>query len=86
MKTSHIGDKPTLEPDHHILSLLNQISMDERNTVFIVSSHTKDLMHKWYAQACPGVGLAAENGFFWRLDSRDKSEHHWAKLINVTDL
>lgn len=42
-------------------------------------------MHKWYASACPDLGLAAEYGFFWRFDSKGKSEHHWAKLLKITD-
>lgn len=64
-----------LEPYQHVLHTLNDLSKDERNTVFILSSQTKDLLHKWYAQSCPQLGLAAENGFFWRLDSIDKNEH-----------
>ena len=40
-------------------------------------------MHNWYAEKCPNIGLAAENGFFWRIDSKDKNEHHWTKLIKI---
>ena len=42
-------NRAQLEPCSHILHNLNEISRDERNTVFILSGHTKDLMHKWYA-------------------------------------
>lgn len=31
------------------------------------------------------MGLAAENGFFWRLDSKDKTEHQWIKLLKTSD-
>ena len=68
-------NKNNLEPYSHVLEILNDISRDERNTCFVISSQTKDLMHKWYAQQCPKLGLAAENGFFWRLDSNEKNEH-----------
>lgn len=74
------------EPYPSILQTLNEITMDDRNTVIVMSSHTKALMHQWYSQACPNLGLAAENGFFWRLDSKEKNEHHWAKLLKTTDL
>jgi len=47
MKGQH---RQTVEPNPHALAMLNEISKDERNTVFVVSSHTKDLMHKWYSQ------------------------------------
>jgi trehalose-6-phosphatase len=75
-----------LEPDPRILTTLNELTKDERNTVFLISSATKDRMHQWYAEACPALGLAAENGFFWRPDSKDKNEHQWAKLLKITDL
>jgi len=28
-------------------------------------------MHNWYAEKAPKLGLAAENGFFWRWNSID---------------
>jgi trehalose-6-phosphatase len=68
------------------MQTLNDITKDERNTVFVLSSQTKDLMHKWYASTCPNLGLAAENGFFWRFDSQNKNEHQWIKLLKVIDL
>ena len=63
------------------------MTKDERNTVFVISSEMKDLMHKWYAEKAPKLGLAAENGFFWRMDSEQKDEHIWVKLLpKVVDL
>jgi hypothetical protein len=43
-------------------------------------------MHNWYADECPLLGLAAENGFFWRPDSKEKNEHKWIKPFKITDL
>jgi trehalose-6-phosphatase len=31
------------------------------------------------------VGLAAENGFFWRWDSINKLEQDWNTLMNIDD-
>jgi trehalose-6-phosphatase len=59
----------------NVLHILNELTKDERNTVFVISSNTKDKMHRWYAEACPRLGMAAENGFFWRLGSENKTEH-----------
>lgn len=68
-------------------SILNELTKDERNTVLIMSSQMKTLMHKWYSEAAPSLGLAAENGFFWRMDSIEKDEHMWMKLLpKVVDL
>ena len=69
------GSQTEYEPYPHVLHILNELTKDDRNTILLISSHTKDKMHKWYAEACPRLGLAAENGFFWRLDSIDKTEH-----------
>jgi len=74
------------EPYPSVLQTLNEITKDERNIVFVISKNTKLLMHKWYAQACPRLGLAAENGFYWRSESTDKNEHNWIKLLKITDL
>jgi trehalose-6-phosphatase len=72
MKTSK--ERQMLEPTSQIISTLNDLSKDERNTVIVISSNLKSLMHAWYAKRAPSLGLAAENGFFWRLDSEEKSE------------
>jgi len=81
-----MGQRVVEEPYHNVLNMLNEISMDDRNTVIVISSQTKDLMHKWYAETCPRVGLAAENGFFWRIDSKEKGTHNWCRLLKTTDL
>jgi len=43
------GSRGNEEPYPHVLHILNDIAQDERNTVFVVSSSTKQQMHKWYA-------------------------------------
>lgn len=42
-------------------------------------------MHKWYSKKAPKLGLAAENGFFWRWSSHNQSEKDWNKLIEIDD-
>lgn len=42
-------------------------------------------MHKWYCEKAPKLGLAAENGFFWRWTSKGKREDYWEKLIDHED-
>jgi trehalose-6-phosphatase len=86
MKGQHSTHHKNLEPSPHVLQVLNELTNDKSNTVFVISNHTKSQMHKWYAEACPLLGLAAENGFFWRPDSLDKNEHKWIKPLKITDL
>jgi trehalose 6-phosphate synthase/phosphatase len=65
------------EPTDQILSALNKISKLPNTIIFIVSPESKKQMHDWYAKKCPNLGLAAENGFFWRWNSVDKGENDW---------
>ena len=73
MKTNHGKYEPTAEA----IAALNIISDDPNNIVFMVSTESKSLMHKWYHEKAPSLGLAAENGFFWRFSSRNKNETEW---------
>lgn len=41
------------EPSSKIISVLNEITKDERNTVFIISSQMKSYLHNWYAEKSP---------------------------------
>ena len=43
-------------------------------------------MHSFFAEAAPEVGLAAENGFFYRLaGSEHNDDKDWKKLLKVND-
>lgn len=42
-------------------------------------------MHKLYSKKAPKLGLAAENGFFWRWNSINKNESEWNQLVEVED-
>jgi trehalose-6-phosphatase len=68
------------------LHLLNELTKDQSNTVFLLSNQTKTQLHHWFADSCPLLGLAAEHGFFWRPDSLHKDEHSWLKPFKITDL
>jgi trehalose-6-phosphatase len=37
------------------------------------------------AESAPKLGLAAENGFFYRLGSAGKSEENWKTLLKEGD-
>lgn len=42
-------------------------------------------MHQWYHEKAPYLGIAAENGFFWRWQSKGKQENEWNELLEVED-
>lgn len=42
-------------------------------------------MHQWYSKKAPKLGLAAENGFFWRWISEGQNENDWNKLFEVDE-
>ena len=53
--------------------------------MFVVSTESKKLMHEWYTKRAPMLGLAAENGFFWRWMSRNRDGNDWNTLIDCED-
>ena len=57
------------EPCHKTLDSLNELAKDPNNYILIFSNNTKEMMHSWYSEISPKIGLAAENGFYWRKNS-----------------
>ena len=52
-------------PSAEVISVLNSLSRDPKNTVFIVSGRGKGPLSEWFA-SCEMVGIAAEHGYFLR--------------------
>lgn len=73
----------TLTPQHALLplaavgpnfkSLLDTLSADESNTVFIVSARERKFLETWLQGV--RVGVAAEDGFFYRMNLSNTREH-----------
>lgn len=61
-------------PPATVVSVLENLSQDERNTVYIVSGRTRAELEEWFAR-CPRLGLAAENGFFVRAPGSTEWVH-----------
>lgn len=58
---SSIIKTPTCE----VISVLNKLCDDPKNTVFIVSGRGRSSLSEWFSQ-CQNLGIAAEHGFFIR--------------------
>lgn len=52
-------------PSPEVISVLNDLCDDPKNTVFIVSGRGKNSLSDWFAQ-CQNLGIAAEHGYFIR--------------------
>ncbi|XP_077226678.1 trehalose-phosphatase/synthase 7 [Tasmannia lanceolata] len=52
-------------PSVEVISILNTLSADPKNVVFIVSGRGRDSLGKWFSP-CEQLGIAAEHGFFLR--------------------
>ncbi|CAN6469824.1 unnamed protein product [Victoria cruziana] len=57
-------------PSEEVIRILNKLSADPRNIVFIVSGRGKEPLSSWFSP-CEKLGIAAEHGYFLRW-SKDK--------------
>jgi len=53
-------------PSEQVLKCLQLLCADSRNTVVILSGRNRSMLEDWF-QDVPGIALAAERGFYWRL-------------------
>ncbi|XP_061370148.1 probable alpha,alpha-trehalose-phosphate synthase [UDP-forming] 10 isoform X1 [Gastrolobium bilobum] len=74
-------------PSPEVISLLNVLCNDTKNTVFIVSGRGRDSLSDWFT-SCKMIGLAAEHGYFlrWTQDSEWETSHlsadlDWKKIV-----
>ncbi|KAB1204188.1 putative alpha,alpha-trehalose-phosphate synthase [UDP-forming] 11 [Morella rubra] len=52
-------------PGGDVISVLNSLCSDPKNTVFIVSGRGRDCLSKWFSP-CDKLGISAEHGYFTR--------------------
>lgn len=52
-------------PSREVISILNILCKDSKNTVFIVSGRGQDSLSNWFSP-CQKLGIAAEHGYFIR--------------------
>ncbi|GAB2274703.1 Probable alpha,alpha-trehalose-phosphate synthase [UDP-forming] 7 [Dionaea muscipula] len=57
-------------PSQEVVSILNTLCADSRNTVFIVSGRGRESLSQWFSP-CPKLGIAAEHGYFLRWPGDD---------------
>ncbi|KAM3222225.1 putative alpha,alpha-trehalose-phosphate synthase [Capsicum annuum] len=67
-------------PSANVISILNKISGDPNNTVFIVSGRGRESLTNWFSP-CRKLGLAAEHGYFLRWEQ----EQEWEVCSQTSD-
>lgn len=58
-------------PSNKVVSILNSLSGDMKNRVFIVSGRGRESLSKWFSP-CKRLGIAAEHGFFLRWPGNEE--------------
>ncbi|KAJ9172827.1 hypothetical protein P3X46_016028 [Hevea brasiliensis] len=73
-------------PGQDVISILNRLCGDLKNTVFIVSGRSRDSLSKWFS-TCRKLGIAAEHGYFLRRSQGEdwktygpSSEYGWMQI------
>ncbi|KAL5707397.1 hypothetical protein ACHQM5_018301 [Ranunculus cassubicifolius] len=60
-------------PSQQVISLINNLCADEKNSVFIVSGRGRESLGKWFSP-CKKLGIAAEHGYFLRWSGNEEWE------------
>ncbi|KAI3976303.1 hypothetical protein MKX01_021845 [Papaver californicum] len=68
-------------PSPEVISVLNNLCSDPKNTVFIVSGRGKSSLSEWFA-SCDMLGLAAEHGYFIRWNKSSE----WVSSTLLADI
>jgi len=63
------------------LNILEYLTNDKRNTIFIVTGREAKLVSDWFSNVA-NLGLASEHGFLFRYSSEDKSKDSWERMIS----
>lgn len=67
-------------PSREVISIINKLCGDDKNTVFVVSGRGRDSLGDWFSP-CERLGIAAEHGYFLRW-SADKE---WETCAHSND-
>lgn len=73
------------EPTAEAIEVLNQLSNEPKNIVFVVSDESKKQMYNWFHKDAPRLGLAAEGGFFYRWTAAGGGENEWGTLLDLEE-
>jgi trehalose 6-phosphate synthase/phosphatase len=67
-------------PSAKILTTLEYLTFDKRNTIFIVTGREARLVSEWFS-CVSSLGLASEHGFLYRFNSDEKHSDKWERML-----
>ena len=67
------------------MKLLNSLSKDEKNIIYIVTGREKSYLDQWFS-SIKNLGLAGEHGFFYKKGTNNLEENReWNELFAIKD-
>ena len=70
-------------PSASIKESLRILSQQHNCHVMVISSHQKEVLLNWFGKSAPKLGLAAENGYFYRWPTgKEGEETKWDLLLD----
>ena len=84
---TYFKEKESYMPSNKILSALEDLCTDPRNTVMTITGRDRSTLEKWFGSV-PGLNLAAEYGAFIKHKSEDWTSNHkdqmpWKELAKT---
>ncbi|KAL9406095.1 hypothetical protein Peur_003067 [Populus x canadensis] len=70
----------TRTPNMETVGVLNSLSKDPKNVVFLVSGRDRETLTEWFS-SCEKLGIAAEHGYFMRTNH----DAEWETCVSVPD-
>ena len=72
--------KNIMSPNKALLKVLDNLSQDENNLIFIMSKYETDFISHFFSKV-PNLGLCGENGFFYKYPKENK----YNEIIEIQD-
>ncbi|XP_073020400.1 alpha,alpha-trehalose-phosphate synthase [UDP-forming] 5-like [Primulina eburnea] len=69
-----------MSPNINSIQILNNLCIDPKNVVFIVSGKKKEILTRWFV-SCENLGVGAEHGYLVRPNRNEE----WETCVAVTD-
>ena len=78
--TNSPSKKNIMSPKSALLKVLNNLSQDENNLIFIMSKYETDFISNFFSKV-PNLGLCGENGFYYKFPK----EKTYNQIVDIQD-
>jgi len=72
-------------PTQAVKESLKILAQQPNCHVMVISSQQKDVLTNWFGESSPLLGLAAENGYFYKWPKRGEAKSAWDLLLEKGD-